>query len=395
MMKFYSPKTMIVLIFLFTVACGNSPENLPTTKVTNSSDQSEQTLVTKIVEQTVEIPVTVVVEQTIEVPVTVIVEQTVVANPAIAPTIIVPTQSMVSTPWPSSSTAPNFVNLQVGNSPLIPQSILFDGNFLWVGGQDRDIVVKIDPATGSIVNIIPLAKYGVGVPDIAFDGKYIWALVHQSVNKIRATDGEIVGTYYFDFDDAGFTPQSILFANESIWVGGTYRDLLIKLNPDSGEISQVIQLGKFGVGVPDLVSNRTDIFAPVNEALIQVDGTTGEINNTFYYDFDSTPFRPQSLAFDGQRVWAGGQDRDLVVGININTDAMQVLQVGKTGTGVPKIVIHQNYLWAIFLDYLVKIDLTNISIVNQIPFIPNPISFVSAGEFMWVGVGPQGILIKN
>lgn len=301
---------------------------------------------------------------------------------------------------PAFSTPTNVFDLQFDKYGFTPQSILFTHKNIWVGGQNRDLLLKVDPANGDIIQIVEIGKYGVGVPDLAFDGVHVWALVNQSVVKVRASDGAIIGTYALEFDEYGFTPQSILYAHKNIWVGGQDRDVLLKVDPYSGGIIQVIGLAKYGVGVPDLVFDRHYIYAPVYDALYQVRASDGVIVDTFYYNFDSTPFYPQSLAYDygSERVWAGGRNRDLAVGINPATGTTQVVQLGKYGVGVPALLYHQNDLWAIVLDQLIQIDLTSATVINQVPlnYDPgfDPISLASDGTSIWIALGSKGILIQ-
>ncbi len=298
-------------------------------------------------------------------------------------------------------TSLEFFSMQFDKTPFHPQSILFDGSNLWVGGQYRDVILKVDPATGHIIQVVGIAKYGVGVPDLAFDGAYVWALVNQSVVKVRASDGAIIGTYSLNFDKYGFTPQSILYSHKYIWIGGKNRDILLKVDPASGQIIQRIELAKYGDGVPDLVSDRKYIYAPVHDFLIQVRVSDGAITDTFYYNFDSTPFYAKSLAYDygsGERVWAGGRERDLAVGIKPATGTTQVIGLGKYGVGVPALLYHKQDLWAIVRNQLIQIDLASATVIYPVTYIPDPgtgpIALASDGASIWIAHGDQGALIK-
>lgn len=299
-----------------------------------------------------------------------------------------------STPAPMPC-EPFVVPLVFDETAFSPLSTAFDGTAIWVGGRGRDLALKVNPSNGEILQVVPLAKLGVGVPALAFDGESIWALVDDSVVKVRAADGELVGTYGFDFDDAGFTPASILFDGESLWVGGRDRDLAIKMNPDTGEILQVVPLAKLGAGVPDLAFDGEYIWGLVDDSVVKVRAADGEFIDTYYFDFDAAGFRPLSLTFDGEALWVGGRDRDLALKVRPSDgEILQVVELAKYGVGVPDLVFDGEYVRALVAGSVIKVRPSDGVVMESCWAAEGAFSFVSDGAFVWVADAEKGTLVR-
>jgi hypothetical protein len=89
----------------------------------------------------------------------------------------------------------------------------FDGHSLWVGNViGSGSVVKIDPSISAAT-----ASYPVGpLPQaVLFDGSNIWvaSAVNQTLTKLRANDGSLVGSF-----PSGADPVALAFDGISTWV---------------------------------------------------------------------------------------------------------------------------------------------------------------------------------
>jgi hypothetical protein len=98
---------------------------------------------------------------------------------------------------------------------FVPEGIAFDGTDIWVTGNGT--VDKIRPSDGTVV-----ASFSPGallpVPGgLAFDGVHMWLADNTGkVVKVRASDDAVVGT----FPLPNFNPADILFDGRAIWVDG-------------------------------------------------------------------------------------------------------------------------------------------------------------------------------
>jgi hypothetical protein len=96
-----------------------------------------------------------------------------------------------------------------------PEGIAFDGTDIWVTGNGT--VDKIRPSDGALV-----ASFSPGIllavpGGLAFDGVNMWLADNAGkVVKVRASDDVVVGT----FPLPNFNPVDILFDGRAIWVDG-------------------------------------------------------------------------------------------------------------------------------------------------------------------------------
>ena len=276
-----------------------------------------------------------------------------------------------------------------------PSSMVFDGENIWVGGRERDLAVEVSVNDGQIQQVVQLAKMGVGVPGLAFDGRHVWALVGDSVIKFRASDGEILGTYYFDFDSAGFTPASILYDGTHFWVGGKNRDLVLHVSVHDGSVLQIVQLAKLGVGVPDLAFDGEYIWALVGDSVVKLNARDGAIVGTYYFDFDSAGFTPESIVYDGENIYVGGRNRDLAVKLSAEDGSiLHVTPLAKLGVGVPDLAFDGEHIWALVADMAIKLRASDGVVVESYEAAEGASSLVFDGASMWAADTKNGNLIR-
>ena len=294
----------------------------------------------------------------------------------------------VPIPISSASIAFNF-----DSAGFLPQSLAYDGNFMWVGGMNRYLVVKTD-LVSSVLEVTELDKLGAGVPDMAFDGVHLWALVQDQVAQVQVSDGAVLGYLSPEVDEYGFLLKSIVYDGRNVWLGGADRDLLVKVDTSSGETLAVLALAKTGLGVPDLVFDGTYVWAVVLGALIQVRAEDAVVVGTYYYDFAETPFIPQSLAYDGVRIWAGGSQRDLAVAFDPSSGNMQVVQFSNSGAGVPALLFDGTDLWALSATQLHQIEIVNGVIMSSMNVGAGGIALGYDGTDIWIANPGMGTIYK-
>jgi len=185
-----------------------------------------------------------------------------------------------------SMTAP--ITFSVGNDP---EGLAFDGDHIWVASFMDDTVTKLRASDGAVIGTYNVGNAPRGV---CFDGKYIWTANSgsDSVTKLRASDGVSVGTYSVDSN-----PVGIAFDGANIWVTSLFSSTVTKLRASDGSL-----VGKYGVGAePTGVAfdganiwvtnagsdNVTKLRASDGTALITT--SVGSV--------------PAGIAFDGANIW--------------------------------------------------------------------------------------------
>lgn len=131
---------------------------------------------------------------------------------------------------------------------------------------------------------------------IAFDGENIWAASGENgVTKIRANDGETLGTF-----TVGSGPRGFAFDGVNIWVANWNDSTLTKLVASSGEL-----VGTYRVpnGTKALVFDGSCIWTPSGQYVTKIDAKTGEIVGTYPLGESGGA---ENIAFDGANVWVTG-----------------------------------------------------------------------------------------
>ena len=129
-------------------------------------------------------------------------------------------------------------------------ALAFDGVNIWVANRGLDTLTELRASDGGLVRTVPLG--GQTQPQaLAFDGANIWAAgAFGKVFKVRATNGEVLGSF-----NIGGDPQGIAFDGANIWI--TSSRSVRKLRASNGEF-----LGDFtpGVGVGGVAFDGANIF---------------------------------------------------------------------------------------------------------------------------------------
>jgi len=97
----------------------------------------------------------------------------------------------------------------VGNGPTL---MAFDGANMWIVNHGSDSVTRLRASDGSILGTFSVGSQPWGV---AYDGSNIWVANEGSnnVTKLRARDGANMGTF-----TVGNAPVGVAFDGANIWV---------------------------------------------------------------------------------------------------------------------------------------------------------------------------------
>src|SRR5579863_2940988 len=76
----------------------------------------------------------------------------------------------------------------------LPYGVVFDGDCIWTANSGDGTVTKLRASDGEIIGTF---KVGGGPVGVAFDGANIWATNSNdgTVTKLRASDGKALGTF--------------------------------------------------------------------------------------------------------------------------------------------------------------------------------------------------------
>jgi YVTN family beta-propeller protein len=119
-----------------------------------------------------------------------------------------------------------------------PAGICEGGGFIWAANQPAGEVLKIDPATNTLVARI---KVGTVTRHVCWDGLSVWATVGDSPGSIVAIDpatNEVMATVA-----VGAKPFRLCFDGTYLWVGCFDANAVHKVDPVPASVVQVVTTG--------------------------------------------------------------------------------------------------------------------------------------------------------
>jgi len=194
----------------------------------------------------------------------------------------------------TTNTSPAIHTYAAGFAPI---NDVFDGSNIWVSNTDSNTVTKLRASDGSILGTYAVGTYPYG---ICFDGTNIWVANYNSnnVTELRASDGTILGTY-----PAGQHPMGICFDGTNIWITNASSSVT-KLSASNGSI-----LGTFAVNNTfcSICCDGTNIW--VTNAL---SNCVTKLRASDGYNLGSYTVgpKPYGICFDGTNIWVTNNGYD-------------------------------------------------------------------------------------
>jgi streptogramin lyase len=119
--------------------------------------------------------------------------------------------------------------------------VTFDGSRVWFAG--REGLRAFEPASGKIVRALDVACDA----GTAFDGRHLFQLAGDRIQRIDPETGEVLST--IPAPGGGGRDSGLAWGEGSLWVG-QYRDRKIhQIDPETGAILRTIESNRFVTGV--------------------------------------------------------------------------------------------------------------------------------------------------
>jgi outer membrane protein assembly factor BamB len=115
----------------------------------------------------------------------------------------------------------------VGKSPI---GVAFDGANIWVSNQYGQSLTKLRANDGENLGTFTV---GSGPTGVAFDGANVWTAnsFDGTVTKLRASDGKSLGTF-----SVGQAPLYLAFDGQDVWVTNSQGPSITKLRASDGKV---------------------------------------------------------------------------------------------------------------------------------------------------------------
>jgi len=215
----------------------------------------------------------------------------------------------------------------------IPTGIAAGEGGVWItngfGSQNGTQVVRVDPANESVE--AAFASDNAKSIVVAFGS--IW-LADADRDRVLRYDpenrsGDPIATILVDDDDvADSGPRSIAVgdgAADGIWVVNELDDTVIRIDPESNEVADRLQV----VGATAVAADDSGIWvtSETNDSVHRFDPTDGRSLRTFQHA-EGVPDGPTSIVIAQGGVWVGSDLESAVVRIDPDTNAVDRFRLG-------------------------------------------------------------------
>ncbi|MGB8658518.1 MAG: transglutaminase domain-containing protein [Candidatus Zixiibacteriota bacterium] len=253
-----------------------------------------------------------------------------------------------------------------------PTGLTFDGKYLWNCDRKTDMLYKIDPDDGKVVDSLP--SPGFQPVGLTWDGKFLWN-VDAEENLIFQIDPK-TGVALKTLSAPSQKSEGLAWDGKYLWLADVGNQQIQQISTDDGTTITSIPAPSSNPGglaydgkylwVSDRISNTIYMVTPERGDVILF--------------FDSPGPYARGLAWDGKSLWNVDYQTDKIYKIKIDdketfsrTDEKKELleytnQVRNYGPGVIK-----------DLDVYLAVpeSLSNQEIVGQIEYFPQPTDFLT------------------
>ena len=192
------------------------------------------------------------------------------------------------------------------NVSRLPVALAHDGTWLWIASAFSRTLTQLDPSDGREIAQLPLPNVPTAM--IYADG-FLWTANEfaGSVTKISA-EGGVVGDF-----PVGSGPRALVSDGESLWVASEKGEIVVRLDPESGEVLTSLPVAG---GPVALEFDGSALWVALSDSaeVVALDRSNGSIVKRV-----TIGGRPVALLFDGETLWVADQIGDSVIGLDVAT----------------------------------------------------------------------------
>jgi YVTN family beta-propeller protein len=258
----------------------------------------------------------------------------------------------------------------------------FDGTSVWVVNTNRNLAMKIDPATNAVVSVVTV---GSDPCAIAFGNGFIWVANwgSYSVSKIDVATDTVVDTV-----GVGSGPVALAVSGGFLWVANCNSNTVSRINMSTNAVAAPIVVGTAPMGVV-VVGTFVWVANTGSNDVRKIDTSDNTVKAIV-----SVGSQPVGLAATTETfLWVANSGANTVSKINVSTNT--VAAEFDVGFFPATLAVIGKFLW-VGEDYQVrKIDTANNSTVATVS-APNygwGNSMASVPGFLWVSGGTQATKI--
>ncbi len=227
--------------------------------------------------------------------------------------------------WVANYLSGNVMKLRASDGCLVdthpvgsgPRALAFDGDCMWVANELDNTVIKLRMHDGKVLDTLYLGARPI---DLAFDGEHIWVTkidndngTNDYITRIRISDGHL------DNYEVGRTPCALVFDGDYVFVANWWSHNIMKLDPSDGHILATYDLIPHNGPYPAALCYGGDSIWVAcfggTPKIIKLNPNDDVIAGV--YELIPRAY-VQSLAFDGEHIWAAAYYGNWVYRIRVS-----------------------------------------------------------------------------
>lgn len=118
--------------------------------------------------------------------------------------------------------------------------VTYDGQLVWFAAGNK--LNALDPVSGAVVQSIDMAAHA----GTAFDGRHLYQIVDDRIEKIDLGTGQIVATIPAP---GGGSDSGLAWADGVLWVGQYQARKIHEVDPQTGAILRTLESNRYVTGV--------------------------------------------------------------------------------------------------------------------------------------------------
>jgi YVTN family beta-propeller protein len=254
-------------------------------------------------------------------------------------------------------------------------AVTADGS-LWVTSPEGNVVYRLDPATATLVQTIPV---GSEPSAITATGPDLWVAntLDGTVSRISAKTNQVVQVVA-----AGTEPTGITSGGGAVWVADASASTLSALSPVSGHLTATIPLASAPFGVA-FGAGSVWVTSPASNSVTRVDPRSGQPGQQI-----PVGAGPTAVTFGHGSVWVANGLDSTVSRVDPRSDT--VAATIPVGDGPDALAVTGNSLWAAdrLSSALTEINAGSGSPLTTIPLGGGAVALAgTASGGVWAAVG--------
>ena len=259
-----------------------------------------------------------------------------------------------------------------------PRSIAAGAGAIWASDAMAGTVARIDPATHSVVQTIPVGPDPGG---IAVGGGSVWVANHDdnTVSRISPETNAVVRTVV-----VGAGPVAVAYGYGSVWITNGDDRTLTRIDPATGDVTKTIRTNAVGRGVA-VGGGSVWVTDEATGRLVGVDPVSNTVTSTA-----TVGTGPTGVAYGGGSVWVVNALDGTVSRVDANSFTVQATIPVPGGPSAISFASGAVWVSAEFASRVVHIDAARAVITSSTAIGNRPEGLVATRAGVWVAVQASG-----